>query len=169
MEDEVLTFYHSKGRLILGIVFTLLCVGFGVLLGSIGYLENSFRMIVLALFIIVLFSIFSVANVLKAIRDYPYIMITNQYIRLDPFTKSEITINFTDIHSIRVPESLPKGIYEIVVYDEDDYFAQLSVHNKVRLCMNRSFNMSLFTISAKALKKHERPGLMKVLMPFQNR
>ena len=158
-----MTFYHSKGKLFLGVIVSLLFVALGVLIVNLAYIEESILFFALSLFIIVLFSFFAVANLLKLIRGYPYIMIMDEYIQLDSFTKSEVNIYFTDIESLKVSETSFQPIVEIVLFDADDYFAQLSFHNKVRLCMNRVTGFSLFTISAKAVPKQERPALLETL------
>gem|GEM_PF-5423603 len=163
MVENKKEFYHSKGKIFLGIIFSLLLVAFGVLMVNLAYIEESLLLIALALVIIVLFSFFAVANMLKMNRGHPYITITDEYIQLDPFTKSEVTIFFTDIEYLKVSEISFQRIFEIVLYDENDYFAQLSFHNKVRLCMNRVFNFSLFTISAKVVRKQERTALLETL------
>lgn len=163
MVENKMTFYHSKGKLFLGVIVSLLFVALGVLIVNLAYIEESILFFALSLFIIVLFSFFAVANLLKLIRGYPYIMIMDEYIQLDSFTKSEVNIYFTDIESLKVSETSFQPIVEIVLYDADDYFAQLSFHNKVRLCMNRVTGFSLFTISAKAVPKQERPALLETL------
>lgn len=154
-------FYHSKGKLFLGTIFSLFFVAFGTLMVGIAYIEESILFIALSLFIIILFSFFAVANILKMVRGYPYITITDEYLQLDPFTKSEVTIYFTDIEYIKGSEVSFQNIMEIVLYDEDDYFYQLSFHNKIRLFMNRVTGFSLFTISAKAIRKIERPAFLE--------
>src|SRR5690625_2188747 len=161
--ENKLEVYHSKGKLFLGIIFSLLLVAFGVLMVNLAYIDESLLFVVSALFIIVLFSFFAVASMLKINRGHPYITITDEYIQLDPFTKSEVTIYFSEIEYLKVSETSFQRIIEIVLYDEDDYFAQLSFHNKARLCMNRVFSFSLFTISEKAVRKQERSALLERL------
>ncbi|MEI3613738.1 STM3941 family protein [Pseudogracilibacillus sp. SO30301A] len=163
MIENKIEFYHSKGRLFLASIFSLLLVALGTLLVYIAYMEKSILIMALALFIIILFCFLGVANILKMIRIYPYITITNEYLQLDPFTKSEVTIYFTDIDYIKVSEVSFQKIFEIVLYDEDEYFAQLSFHNKMRLFMNRVTGFSLFTMSAKAIRKQERSAFLKTL------
>lgn len=130
MVENKMTFYHSKGKLFLGVIVSLLFVALGVLIVNLAYIEESILFFALSLFIIVLFSFFAVAN---------------------------------HIESLKVSETSFQPIVEIVLYDADDYFAQLSFHNKVRLCMNRVTGFSLFTISAKAVPKQERPALLETL------
>lgn len=156
-------FYHSKGKLFLGIIFSLLFVAFGAFMAYLAYMEESILIITLALFIIVLFSFFAVSNILKVIRGYPYIAITDEYLQLDSFTKSEVSLYFTDIEYIKVSEITFQSVIEIALYNEGDYFAQLSFHNKMRLFMNRIAGFSLFTINPKAVRKPERPALLKML------
>lgn len=163
MVENKREFYHSKGKLFIGIVFQLLFIALGVLLVNVAYIDESVFFILLALFLIILFSFFAGANTLKIIRRYPYITITDEYIQLDSFTKSEATIYFTDIKYLKVTEMSFQSNIEIVLYDEDTYFSHMSFHNKVRLCMNRVFGFSLFTIGAKAVRKQERPALLKTL------
>lgn len=160
--ENKMEFYHSKGKLFLGTIFSLLFVAFGIFMVGISYIEESFLFIALSLFIIILFSFFAVASILKMIRSYPYITITDECLQLDPFTKSEVTIYFTDIESIKVSEVSFQNIIEIVLYDEDDYFYQLSFHNKMRLFMNRVTGFSLFTVSAKAIRKQERSSFLEI-------
>lgn len=163
MEENKIAFYHSKGKLFLGTVFSLVLICIGVLILYIAFIDASIFMIALALFIIILFSCFFVASILKMTRGYPYITITDEYIQLDSHTRSEATIYYTDIENIKVFEVSFQKMMEIILYDEDDYFDQLSLHNKVRLCMNRVFRISLYTINAKAIRKQERPTLFKTL------
>ncbi|GIO23670.1 STM3941 family protein [Oceanobacillus sp. J11TS1] len=163
MIENKIEFYHSKGKLFLGIIFSLLLVVFGTLIMYIAYIEEAILIIALALFIIVLSSFFTIANILKIIRGYPYITITDEYLQLDSSTKSEVTIYFTDIEYIKVSEVSFQSIFEIVLYDEGDYFAQLSFHNKARLCMNRVTGFSLFTINPKATRKQDRSRLLETL------
>lgn len=163
MERTKLEFYFSKGKLFFGVIFSLLFIGFGVLMVGLAYVEESITFMAVALFITVLFSIFFVASILKLVRGYPYIIIADDYIQLDPFTKSEVSIYFSDIENINVSELSFQSVIEIVLYDEDDYFYQLSFHNKVRLIMNRVFRFTLFTINAKVVQKKERPTLLSAL------
>src|SRR5699024_3736184 len=93
----------------------------------------------------------------------PYIIITEEYIQLDPYTKSEETIYYEDIKHMTVSEFSFQTMVEIILYDEDARFAQLSLHNKIRLCMNRVFGFTLFTINHKAIRKFERPELLEIL------
>ncbi|WP_416150192.1 STM3941 family protein [Salipaludibacillus sp. HK11] len=163
MIQNKIEFYHAKGKLFLGIIFSLLLVAFGTLMVYIAYIEESILFIALALFIIVLFSFFAFANILKMVRGNPYITVTDEYLQLDSFTKSEVTIYFTDIEYIKVSEVSFQSIIEIVLYDEDDYFTQLSFHNKVRLFMNRVTGFSLFTINSKAARKQDRSAFLETL------
>ncbi len=164
-----MAFYHSKWKLFLGVIFSLLFATLGVLMVGLTYTERSVSLSILAMFITVLFGIFTVANILKMIRGYPYITITDEYLQLDSFTRSEITIYFTDIRFIKISEVSFQRIIEIVLYDEDDYFYQLSFHNKVRLFMNRVTGFTLFSISVKAVRKRERPALFEALDDMQQR
>src|SRR5699024_8015649 len=127
------------------------------------FLEGSIGYLVLGLFFVVLFSFFLISNILKLIRSYPYITITDDYIQLDSYTKSEVTIYFSDIELITVSQVSFQNVIEIILYDEEEYFAQLSFHNKVRLFMNRVFNISLFTIATQAIRRKERPALLETL------
>jgi hypothetical protein len=168
LKENKAVFYHSKGKLFLGIIFSLMFVALGVFVAYIAVIEESILIIALSLFIVVLFSIFAVANLLKLIRGNPYIIITEDYLRLDPFTKSEVTIYFDDIDAIKVSEVSFQQLIEIVLYDEDAYFHELSFHNKIRLFMNRGTGFSLFTISVKAIRKKEREALLDNLDRFMN-
>jgi len=156
-------FYHSKGRLLLSIITSFVFSALGILVLYLAYDEGSIVMILVSLFIIVLFAIFFVANTLKLIRNYPYLKITDQYIQLDPFTKSEATIYFDDIKHIKVSKVSSQNIIEIVLHDEDAHFAQLSFHNKMRLCMNRITGFTIFTLNVKAVPKQERGELLQTI------
>src|SRR5699024_2944454 len=67
------------------------------------------------------------------------------------------------IKHMTVSEFSFQKMVEIILYDEDARFAQLSLHNKIRLCMNRVFGFTLFTINPKAIRKFERPELLEIL------
>lgn len=75
----------------------------GTFLIYVAYIE-SILIFFLILFTIVMLSFFAGANILKMFRGYPYIIITEEYIQLDPFTKSEVTIYFSDIENIKISE-----------------------------------------------------------------
>ena len=156
-------FYHSKVKLFFANIFLLLFLVIFILMVYIIFLEGSIGYLVLGLFFVVLFSFFLISNILKLIRSYPYITITDEYIQLDSFTKSEVTIYLTDIKSIKVSQASFQNIIEIILYDEGGYYSQLSFHNKVRLFMNRVFSFSLFTIGVQAIRKKERPALLETL------
>ncbi|MBY7144270.1 hypothetical protein KFZ56_14675 [Virgibacillus sp. NKC19-3] len=118
MIENKMEFYHSKGKLFPGIIFSLLFVAFGALMVRLAYIAESILFIALALFIMVLFSFFAVANILKMVRGYPYITITDEYLQLDSFTKSEATIYLADIAYIKVSEVSFQSLIEIVLYNE---------------------------------------------------
>src|SRR5699024_7164778 len=117
----------------------------------------------LAFTILVIFSSFTVANILKLIRKYPCIMITDNYIQLHPHTKSEATIYFTDINHIKVTEQSFQKNIEIELYNEKANNIELSLHNKTRLCMHLFFNLSLYTFNNIYIKKEQRTELLKLL------
>src|SRR5690625_1921218 len=102
MQETSLHFYHSKVKLILQIiVFFPFMIG-GYYMAYMGVIEQSFLVILLALFIGILFSCFWGAAILKLFRNQPYITLTNVYIQLDTQTKSEVTIYYDNIESIQV-------------------------------------------------------------------
>src|SRR5699024_12308377 len=76
---------------------------------------------------------------LKLFRNKPYVTITNTYIRLDPQTKSEVTLYYDDIKFIDISEASFQKLIKIFVYDEKTLFKQLSLHNKIRLGPNALF------------------------------
>src|SRR5699024_11580468 len=107
-------------------------VPLGALILYVAYLDESIFMIALALFICILFSIFAVTSILKIIRDNPYIIITEEYIQLDPYTKSEATIYYEDIKHMTVSEFSFKKMVEIIFYDVVARFFKLSLINKFK-------------------------------------
>lgn len=167
MKENEQAFYHSKGKLFLGVIFSLVFAIFGAFVLWIAYLERSAFVSVLGLFITLLLSTFAVANTLKIIRGYPYVIITDKFIQLEPFTKSETTIYVEDISYLRLSEASFQRIIEIVLHEEDLYFQQLSFHNKVRLFMNRLTGFSTFMVSLKMVRKQERPALFEALEQIQ--
>src|SRR5699024_6848784 len=114
-----MTFYHSKGKLFLGVIVSLLFVALGVLIVNLAYIEESILFFALLRVMIVLFSFFAVANLLDLYRGYPYIMIMNEYTQLDSFTKSQVHIYFNPIESLKVPETSIQPIFEIVLFVVD--------------------------------------------------
>lgn len=163
MEEEKIEFYHSKGKLFIGSILAIVFAISGALTVYIASVDGSMFMIAVGLFIAVLFSVFFFSSVLKIFRGYPYITMTDAYIEFDSGTKSEATIYYTDIASIKVSKVNFQSTIEIVLYDEKGCFQQLSMHNKIRLCMNRVFNFSLFTFNAKAIRKEERSAMLETL------
>src|SRR5699024_452851 len=112
---------------------------------------------------LIIFGSFTITNILKLIRKYPFIMITDNYMQPHPHTKSEATIYFTDINHIKVTQqSLQKNI-EMLTNNEQAYFTQSSLHSKRRLFMNRVFNFSLYTFNIKFIKKEQRTELLQLL------
>src|SRR5699024_10982638 len=104
MTEENRKYYYAKGRMLLGIIISPIFLSLGGLMLLLAFIYKSIFIFLLALTILVIFSSFTVANILKLIRKYPFIMITDNYIHLHPHTKSEVTIYFTDINHINVPE-----------------------------------------------------------------
>src|SRR5699024_10913603 len=104
-----------------------------------------------------------IANILKLIRKYPFIMITDNYMQLHPHTKSEATIYFTDINHIEVAEQSFQKNIEIVLNNEQAYFKQLTLHKTTKLVVNRVFNLSLYTFNIKFIKKEQRTELLQLL------
>lgn len=163
MEETSLHFYHSKIKLILQIIIFFPFMAGGYYMAYMGVVEQSFLIILMALFFAILFSCFWGAAILKIFRNQPYITITNTYIQLDPQTKSEVTIYYDHIESIQVSEASFQKLIEIVIYDEDGLFDQLSLHNKIRLGPNGLFGFKTFTIAYNAIRKRERPQLLATL------
>lgn len=169
MEVNEQAFYHSKGKLFLGVIFSLVFAIFGAFVLWLAYMERSAFVSVLGLFITVVLGTFAVSNTLKLIRGYPYLIITDQFIQLDPFTKSETTIYVEDIRYLKLSEASFQRIVEIVLHEEDLYFDQLSFHNKVRLFMNRFTGFSIFMVSIRIVRKQERPALFEALEKIQQK
>lgn len=163
MQETSLHFYHSKLKLNLQIIFFFpFMIGFYFLVYT-GVVEQSLLTILIFLFFAILFSCIWIAAVLKLLRNQPYITITNHYLQLDPRTKSEITIYYDQIESIRVSEASFQKIIEIVIHNERKFFEQLSLHNKIRLGPNSWFGFKAITIGYNAIRKRERPQLLAVL------
>lgn len=111
MIENKIEFYHSKVMLFLGIIASLLIVTFGtIMMYKFVLLFNEYMVETIIVFpFFMLFTVvsgfFGGANILKMVRGYPYVTITEEYIQLDSFTKSEVTIYFTDIEYIKVSEA----------------------------------------------------------------
>lgn len=163
MQDRPLHFYHSKIKLNIQIIFFFpFMIGFYYLL-YLGVLEQSLFIILLGLFTSVLISFFWLSTVLKLIRNYPYITITDTYMQLDPQTKSEVTIYYNQIERIEVSEASFQKLIEIIIYDEAGVFDNLSLLNKIRLGPNGIFGFKTFTIAYNAVRKRDRLELLTVL------
>src|SRR5699024_1375445 len=163
MTEENRKFYYAKGRMLLGLIISPIFLALGGLMLLLAFIDKSIFIFFLALTILAIFGSFTVANILKLIRKYPFIMITDNYIQLHPHTKIEATIYFTDINHIKVTEQSFQKNIEIVLNNEQAYFKQLSLHNKTRLFMNRVFNFSLYTFNIKFIKKEQRTELLQLL------
>src|SRR5699024_322863 len=103
------------------------------------------------------------AAVLKLFRNKPYVTITNTYIRLDPQTKSEVTLYYDDIKFIDISEASFQKLIKIFVYDEKTLFKQLSLHNKIRLVTNALFGFNPCSIAYNSIHKQERQQLLATL------
>lgn len=163
MQETSLHFYHSKIKLILQIIIFFPFMIGGYYIAYMGVILQSFLGILMALSFAILFSCYWGAAILKLLRNQPYITITNTYIQLDPQTKSEVTIYYDYIESIRVSETSFQKLIEIIVDAEDDFFNQLTLHNKIRLGPNSLFGFNTFTIAYHAIRKRERPQLLAAL------
>src|SRR5699024_3529959 len=119
--------------------------------------------LIIALFLTIFFMFIIPSNVLKLIRGNPYLIITSEYILLDPYTKSEVKIYLEEIQSFSWKTVINVTVIEINLYDDIDYMYDLSYHNKFRLYPNRIFNMALFTIETKAVPRKQRPLLLQEL------
>src|SRR5699024_6505993 len=136
MTEENRKFYYAKGRILLGLIISPICLVLGGLMLLLDFIDKSIFIFFLALTILDIFGSFTVANILKLIRKYPFIMITDNYIPLHPHTKSEATIYCTDTNHIKVSAQSFQSNIEIVLNNEQAYFKQLSFHNNKRLFIN---------------------------------
>src|SRR5699024_5873917 len=158
MTEENRKFYYAKGRMLLGLIISPIFLALGGLMLLLAFIDKSIFIFFLALTILAIFGSFTVANILKLIRKYPFIMITDNYIQLHPHTKSEATIYFTDINHIKVTEQSFQKNIEIVLNNK-----QLSLYNKTILIINSVFNFSLYTFNIKFIKKEQRTESLQLL------
>lgn len=164
MPEKERIFYHSKIKLVIAFFAGILLLSFSLMMAYAALTEAQDNfLLIIALFLIIVFLFVIPSNVLKLFRGNPYLIITDEYIRLDPYTKSEVTIYLEDIQSFGWKTVRNVTVIEINLYDDSDYVYDLSFHNKVRLYPNRIFNMALFTIAEKAVPRKQRPLLLQEL------
>src|SRR5699024_12172670 len=104
MTEENRKFYYAKGRMLLGLIISPIFLALGGLMLLLAFIDKSIFIFLLALTILVIFSSFTFANILKLIRKYLFIMITDTYIQIHSHKKIEAIIYFTDINHIKVTE-----------------------------------------------------------------
>src|SRR5699024_6695781 len=147
MQETSLHFYYSKIRLIIQIIFLFPFMIGGYYIAYIGFTEQTLYAILLGLFTSILVSCAWGAAVLKLLRNQPYVTITNTYIRLNPQTKSEVTLYYDEIEFIDISEASFQKLIEIFINEEKNLFKQLSLHNKIRLGPNALFGFKTFSIA----------------------
>lgn len=103
----------------------------------------------------VLLCVFVGAGLLKLCRPYPYLLIAEDAIRIDPFTKSEANILLNVITYLKVSEFSFQKIVEIGLNNEAYHFSQFSLFNKIRLRLNRMTGHSVFVINVKVVRKNQ--------------
>ena len=163
MQETSLHFYYSKIRLIIQIIFLFPFMIGGYYIAYIGFTEQTLYAILLGLFTSILVSCAWGAAVLKLLRNQPYVTITNTYIRLNPQTKSEVTLYYDEIEFIDISEASFQKLIEIFINEEKNLFKQLSLHNKIRLGPNALFGFKTFSIAYNTIRKRERPQLLAAL------
>lgn len=163
MQETSLHFYYFKIRLIVQVLLFFPFMIGSYYIAYIGFTELSLYPILLGLFTSILVSCVWGAAVLKLFRNKPYVTITNTYIRLDPQTKSEVTLYYDDIKFIDISEASFQKLIKIFVYDEKTLFKQLSLHNKIRLGPNALFGFKPFSIAYNSIRKRDRPQLLATL------
>src|SRR5699024_1072115 len=163
MQETSLHFYYFKIRLIVQVLLFFPFMIGSYYIAYIGFTELSLYPILLGLFTSILVSCVYGADVLKLFRRSPYVTITNTYIRLDPQTKSEVTLYYDDIKFIDISEASFQKLIKIFVYDEKTLFKQLSLHNKIRLGPNALFGFKTFPIAYNSIRKRDRPQLLATL------
>ena len=103
------------------------------------------------------------AGLLKLCRPYPYLLIAEDAIRIDPFTKSEANILLNVITYLKVSEFSFQKIVEIGLNNEAYHFSQFSLFNKIRLRLNRMTGHSVFVINVKVVRKNQWEALFVAL------
>lgn len=161
--EATLYFHHSKLKLNLQILICFPIAIFFIYLTYIEFTNRSLLGIVIFLFFAILFSSFLVAAILKMFRNYPYIIVTNDYLQLHPGTKSETTIDYEQIKAIEISETAFQKNIEIVLHHEGEFYKKLSTHNKTRLGPNSWFGHNTIIIGYKVIPRQERPALFAVL------
>lgn len=163
MINEKIEFYYSRSKLYSGFALTLLLGFFGVSIMIYANRSGDLFFGLIGFLNAVTFFVLAISNILKLSRDYPYIRITDEYIQIDSFTRSEITIYLEEIEHIRAGELQLQPLIEIEVYDQDKFFKNLSFHNKFRLFMNTFQAVSIITITTRVLEKEEQTRLIDAL------
>lgn len=167
MENQEQAFYFSKTRMFVGLIFLFVILAFFAMVTIFiirdGQVQEEGVLFVVMLITSVLLCVFVGAGLLKLFRPYPYLLITEDAIRIDPFTKSEANILLDDIAYLKVSEFSFQKIVEIVLYNEAYHFSQLSLFNKIRLGLNRMTGHSVFMINIKVVRKNQRDALFVAL------
>lgn len=160
-------FYFSKVRLLLGLIITGPLLGFLLFLLRTIFIEGKteddgvFFAFILIMTIIIGFVVG--AGLLKLFRTNPYIMIEEDMIRVDPYTKSEAKIHIDDIQSISVKEVSLNKMIEIRLKEEGRHFRKLSFFNKIRLGLNPVTGFTLYNVNVSMIQKQQREDFLLAL------
>src|SRR5690625_3003552 len=170
MENRELQFYHSKMKLFIGLMMLLIVIGIISLGLILGIREKESVVILITTPLLLLLMFFFIPTILKLFRGYPYLIITDSYIQLEPYTRSEATIYRKDMDALLVSQFQFSKLIRVQLRNEYEYIESLSLHNKIRLLPNTLFGMPIYTISLSVLPKIEQPRLLlavKVIMEQQ--
>lgn len=163
MLNQKIELYHSRPKLLIGMIVSFLFMLFGIFIIGFSYTGGDIFFTGIGLLMAVLFGVFTFSNMLKLNRDYPYLIITDEYIQFDSFTRSEIIIYIDEIDHIRVSTRNLRSFIEIEVTNKKEFFKGLSFHNKIRLFMNFFEGVSFTTIITNSLEKEEQIQLIDAL------
>src|SRR5699024_5579790 len=159
MQETSLHFYYFKIRLIVQVLLFFPFMIGSYYIAYVGFTELSLYPILLGLFTSILVSCVWGAAVLKLFRNKPYVTITNTYIRLDPQTKSDVTLYYDDIKFIDISEASFQKLIKIFVYDENTLVKHLLLHNTPRLGPNALFGFKTFSIAYNSIRNRTRTHL----------
>ena len=97
MKNQKKEFYFARNKLYIILIVSLAFVFLGVSMLIFGKRSGDVFFAFLGILTAATFFVLFIANILKLSRDYPYIRITDEYIQLDSYTRSEITVYFEEI------------------------------------------------------------------------
>ena len=158
-ENKQLTFYSSKFRIVLFLLFTSPLSVFGLLLFMEALKRKMFVACIFGIGVSVFFGMLTLQVIKKLISMHPYIIITKTELTINPQAKNEVSIKWQDILEFNAIYIDFQKYIEIVLFNEGKYNNKSLKVNEI----NKRSRIPTFCIIWGHIKRKDRRQLLTAL------